>query len=112
MLTVPVVKVTELNGAQLDYWVGRAEGHFDYGTDLIGANTTAPFSTDWAHGGPIIEREEIGLERHSDAWSAQTGGWPGKQFVSTEGTTPLIAAMRCYVASKFGTEVPSEAPGL
>ena len=26
------------------------------------------------------------------------------------GETPLIAAMRCYVASKFGDEVPDECP--
>jgi len=71
-------------------------------------------STDWAHGGPIIERERIAVVHYSDRWGAHI--WPGSEtWIDTdvyeadgEGATPLIAAMRAYVASKFGNEVPNE----
>jgi len=66
-------------------------------------------STNWAQGGPIIEREKIGtLWEARNVWSASTK-WddPAKVFY---GKTKLIAAMRCYVASKLGDniEVPKE----
>ena len=56
--------------------------------------------TNWAHGGPIIEREVIGVFPTHGGWAA------GLQ----SGPTPLIAAMRCYVASRLGDEV--EVPDL
>lgn len=67
-------------------------------------NSTYSPSTDWSQGGPIIEREGISLE-----WS----GWGGdeqwlayiKHDDEFKGPTPLIAAMRCYVASHLGDEV-------
>lgn len=66
----------------------------------------AKYSTDWAQGGPIIEREEIGSFHyihgfHGPTWSASIG--PGG--FQQDGPTLLIAAMRCYVASKLGDEV-------
>jgi len=71
----------------------------------ITATTAEPYSTDWAQGGPIIEKEEIQLSSspHSEGywWYAQCMG-STKEFA---GPTPLIAAMRCYVASKLGDEV-------
>lgn len=75
-----------------------------------------PYSEQWSQGGPIIERE--GIEINVRNWSPSPGcRLPGKYewsarlcFVrQTEckqfGPTPLIAAMRCYVASKLGDEV-------
>jgi len=59
----------------------------------------------WQDGGPIIEREGIALYLYgNNEWNAHIGG---KESV---GPTPLIAAMRCYVASHFGdeVEVPNE----
>ena len=62
-------------------------------------------STNWSQGGPIIERERINLEPFSningEQWSAD-GEW--------DSPTPLVAAMRCYVASKLGDaiEIPEE----
>jgi len=70
-------------------------------------------STDWAQGGPILERQEIELHK----WGIE--GWMAKdtnyQFLNTPaesavfakayGPTPLIAAMRCFVASKLGDEI-------
>ncbi|XAE52839.1 DUF2591 domain-containing protein [Burkholderia arboris] len=76
-------------------------------------------STDWLHGGPIIARERIAYAQISPyfraslgAWEAWTDGMVAQGEFSGEavgyGDTQLIAAMRAYVASKFGEEVPSE----
>ena len=63
-------------------------------------------SSDWAQGGPIIERERLNL-RASGAgdWVASTHDVSHPDRVVQYGPTPLIAAMRCYVASKLGDEV-------
>jgi hypothetical protein len=61
-------------------------------------------STDWALGGTIIEREKISLWARGDEWAAESFT-PNEQGHEETGTTPLIAAMRCYVASKLGDEV-------
>lgn len=59
------------------------------------------FSSDWAKGGPIIEREGIFVGPHGHHPNGIA--WKGKARYN--GPTPLIAAMRCYVASKLGDEV-------
>ena len=38
------------------------------------------------------------------AWISPSAYWMSKRFIS-EGETRLIAAMRCFVASKLGDEV-------
>ena len=60
-------------------------------------------STDWAQGGPIIEREQIELcfTAVLDTWYAQPNDMDSV-CQRKKGSTPLIAAMRCYVASKQG----------
>lgn len=59
-------------------------------------------STDWSQGGPIIERESISVCPASDApWMACDSQGKNRHT----GPTPLIAAMRCFVASKLGNEV-------
>jgi hypothetical protein len=67
-------------------------------------------STDWSQGGPIIDRELIAvcLDEDGDTWRAW---YPMRQGIEDgTGPTPLIAAMRCFVASKLGdtVEVPDE----
>jgi len=59
----------------------------------------------WYQGGPIIEREGLTLTHQASQWAAQTD-----DDVFAHGPTPLIAAMRCYVASKLGDEcdIPDE----
>lgn len=65
-------------------------------------------SRDWRDGGPIIEQNEIGLIRHySGEWQSGMPKWPRSRYMS--GTTPLVAAMRAYVASRYGDEVPDAA---
>lgn len=62
------------------------------------------YSTDWAQGGPIIDRLHIRTE-----WSALWSCWLAHDLrhagLAFPGATRLIAAMRCYVASKLGDEV-------
>ena len=63
--------------------------------------------TDWWKGGPIIEREKIDVIHTGDAAKCEGRVWDEKlqKFKSSYGNTPLVAAMRCYVASKLGDEV-------
>jgi hypothetical protein len=100
------MKTSELEGAALDWAVAKALG---YESDCI--SDEWKYSTNWAQGGPIIERERIqvspGLPHDDHPWSAVLYDY---MFVEDMdcwmgGPTPLIAAMRCYVASKLGDEV-------
>jgi hypothetical protein len=104
------MKTNELTGHALDWAVAKCEGGVG-DNQLIGAWYTP--STDWSQGGPIIEREGIGLDQYADypQWQAFTPA-PEQQSGQAvcNGPTPLIAAMRCYVASKLGddTDLPKE----
>lgn len=65
-------------------------------------------SVSWMHGGPIIDREGI-LNGPSPfpggEFAAGIGSeWSNCKHISL-GPTPLIAAMRCFVASKMGDEI-------
>lgn len=60
------------------------------------------YSREWVHGGPIIESERIVLHLSGDGWCAMVGGEYGPL---AEGSTALIAAMRAFVASRFGDTV-------
>ena len=101
------IKTSELTGAALDWAVAKCEGHTD-GKDFAwyyDRRNTFNFSTVWAQGGPIIEREAIQItpDEYKGTWTAyMTNG--GEPYECT-GQTPLEAAMRCYVASKLGDEV-------
>lgn len=62
----------------------------------------------WHTCGPIIERESISVVRQGDnpEWVASVYNYPEDDWhLHTEGDTPLIAAMRCFVASKLGEEI-------
>ena len=112
------IKTNELTGAALDWAVAKCEGieltNGCYNRLLVdgrmsrGQEMLAPYnpSTDWAQGGPIIEREELSSLKcyNHNEWGCLNGE------VFCEGPTPLIAAMRCYVASKLGDyiDIPEE----
>ena len=127
------IKTSELTGAALDWAVGVAEGmqwqsddpevglyhrrDYQYSNDRLvlrdldydtmddwGLTLYSP-STDWAQGGPIIERKHITIrvDIRGGKWVAFLDG--GRVTARMTGTTPLIAAMRCYVASKLGDEI-------
>ena len=97
------IKTSELQGAALDWAVAKCEGAVYHGP------AWTKYSTDWAQGGPIIEREWVDLHCVNDSlWEAECPA-PGG-LAMQNGPTPLVAAMRCYVASKLGDdiEIPEE----
>ncbi|WP_051481572.1 phage protein NinX family protein [Paraburkholderia nodosa] len=118
------MKVRELICDPLDIWVCRAELEEFSGQRLDASvmaalkaklGTGLPYwpSRDWLTGGAIIARERIAVIPEGDEWVAlwHPESWPSG-VVSTDGPamtgpTALIAAMRCYVASKYGDEVPA-----
>ena len=62
-------------------------------------------STQWKRGGPFIDRVKIdlGYSKRDDDWMA--GITVGTKRFEYTGDTPLVAAMRCYVASVLGSEI-------
>lgn len=112
------IEVSEASGTVLDWMVAKCEG-FDY-TRLDDGKWSADVfqpSTNWAHGGPIIEREGCFPSRYYGAAESrskvyQASAYNGS-YAYAQGPTPLIAAMRCYVTSKLGdtVEVPVELIG-
>ena len=61
-------------------------------------------STDWGQCGPLLEKHSISLERRHDGWWAASCRYnyadePRFLHLAHE---PLVAAMRCLVATKFG----------
>lgn len=62
-------------------------------------------STNWAQGGPIIDRNGIATERKIIEGTTEHEWKAYVPYIHAYGPTPLIAAMRCYVASKLGDEV-------
>lgn len=127
MTTVPT---SQLQGAALDWAVAKCEAlpvalHSTGAIYLIdtpwGDKTRvkwlAEFSPTrhWAQGGPIIERELIDIQSKFNSGSSivPEGQWYWQASTVNEddvaywldGPTPLVAAMRCYVASKLGDDV-------
>jgi len=106
------MKTSDLIGPALDWAVATAQGHDVgfrkgpnvYWIQLFGYSNPYNPSTDWSQGGPIIEREAIRTKPESPYWEAETYTDDGERFVGVGGTL-LIAAMRCYCASKLGDEV-------
>lgn len=124
------MKTSELTGAALDWAVAKIQGavqvsegehagllHWPspkFGPQPAWSLRAPTYSTDWAQGGPVIEREGIAFARY-EYENADDQRWRadyldgGSYFSSLDlifsGPTPLIAAMRCFVASKLGDEV-------
>lgn len=124
------IKITEATTTQIDYLVAKEEGY----TDWCGETESflAPRKTyGWVglcelnyctvpnQGMPILEREKITLSPndpkavdYSEPWSAYYRDliFDGCEGYFAVGPTPLIAAMRCFLASKLGdtVEIPEE----
>jgi hypothetical protein len=116
------MKTNELTGSALDWAVATCleiKVTFDsWGVYYIGKvvrdddglGCPMPFepSTDWAQGGPIIESEEMTLSHspYDHVFYGRSRPWCAEKKGRIEyGPTPLIAAMRCYVASKLGNDI-------
>jgi hypothetical protein len=124
------IKTSDLIGPALDWAVAKCEGpdsvascYYDDDQPLWLEEAPIPEwkpSTDWSQGGPIIERERIDVTWHIDHWTAMW--WADNSGMAKDqaqrfkhnrqhsGPTPLVAAMRCYVASKLGgiIDIPEE----
>ncbi len=97
------IKTSGLEKAALYWAVAKCEGAPEYLLDKPwrASELLEHYSTDWSQGGPIIEREKLVVGFVGTEWSACQFDGNNCKF----GPTPLIAAMRCYVASKLGDEV-------
>ena len=110
------IKTTELQGPALDWAVANCEGELSqHGGQVHLVESKVRFyedtldiqyapSTNWAQGGPIIERQRISTQTTEDYWDADLTTESGA-FIQSIGDTPLVAAMRAYVASQLGGEV-------
>lgn len=116
------MKTSELIGLPLDWAVFKA-GHkgaeLHYFVDdpfkkepwlLINGLCEMPLhgytpTADWHQGGSIIESYRITIQFDGDGIRCDLTTDDGGFFVGFDESSPLIAAMRCYVASKLGDEV-------
>jgi hypothetical protein len=94
------VKINELNGVPLDWAVTKALGYnHDYRPKTPEHWGMHGWATKWEQGGPIIQEWCIGLEYaemgSENDWCAFCGT---SSTVACGGPTPLIAAMRAFVA--------------
>jgi len=104
------MRTAELTGAELDCWVEKClnpEEKIFFNVDgwtLRWHRLPRPFSTDWSQGGPLVQIHRIMLVPHmlDGTWRAYIGG------TGREGPDALVAAMRAFVASRYGDEVPDE----
>ena len=100
------IKTAEAKDAALDWLVTKCEGNTNGWCGMVVSRPMSYIfrpSTDWAQGGPIIEREGISINSHLDGHEWFARDYWGMNEQADE--KPLIAAMRCYVASKLGDEV-------
>lgn len=111
-----IIETCKLTGVALDWAVAQCEdirvSICNSGTSsylwlppehrLRGISVYRP-STEWSQGGPIIEREGFDLARIDATcwWAHEDANTKNMQY----GSTLLIAAMRCYVVSKFCAEI-------
>ena len=121
------IRTKDLIGPALDWAVAKAEDNEDCRdpyvtrtrdgmetyvkvTTFSGYETDWEPSVDWSQAGPIIEREKITLDYDYDGqglslWTARKCAFDGTLLWAESGDSPLIAAMRCFVASRLGDEV-------
>lgn len=103
------IKTSELNDLALNFTVAKLLNPQSADEDLIyhvQCDKPLNYSTDWAQGGPIIEREEIDVVfRPGDKLPGFWDAYSKYAYDGFSSPTPLVAAMRCYVASELGDEV-------
>ncbi len=107
------VKTAELSGDKLDYFTAVAIGEknpqicLGGGCVVSNAHTLHRFypSSEWQHGGPLIEKYNISISDCDGEWVASIMNDDGDYDALVNGARPLIAACRAVVASKLGDEV-------
>lgn len=114
------VKTAELIGLALNWAVAVGEGkNITFMRNDDGSLFPQPvwadgiqrldYDSSWNLSGPIIERERISFAYEPSLLYEDKHRWKAIGQMSDRGheygPTPLIAAMRCYVAFKLGDEV-------
>ena len=96
---------SNLTGRALDYAVALARGH-DVAVTSRSIVIRGPdpyfcplYHKDWAEAGPIIEWKRVNITFTPKGCVADNAS------AMQSGPTPLIAGMRCVVASELGDEV-------
>lgn len=116
------MKVANLDDCHLAYWVAIAENltPFIMGRFCATVEATAGSAplmkdakclgyayepqTNWGQGGPLLEKYAVTLYPYLDGlgWYAHACNGRGTRM---EGPSPLLAAMRSIVATKYGKDV-------
>lgn len=134
MTDIAQVRVSELEGAALDYWVARAEGHKpsfpdleaefpavllweDYGCMLphgeYGNEYEFSPSQDWNDAGPLFDKFALSFDPLLGGGIQATARMKDGQIilpVSMSGNDYLVAACRAIIAATFGATVPAQEP--
>ena len=106
-----LVKTRNLTDIAIEWAVAKSEGYDVYipafadrpWLQIRTVNGVFPcpkWATDWLQAGIIIERERFIIEPWGLGWVASVS-----RCILHHGPTPMVAAMRCFVSSKFGDEV-------
>jgi hypothetical protein len=110
-MNTKTIQVSNLTGPALDWAVAKIEGtNHTLAPTAENPNKFFTFAAnycgEWAMGGPIIEREcmEFDYDEETQMYSCYNG------INGERGKTHLIAAMRCFCASKLGdtADIPEE----
>lgn len=115
------MKVNELTGTDLDYWVAKAKRWTDYPDDSVERGKywhldSEPFgrillkscwipTISWGQCGPLIEQFGITLYKENQGYSAMGDKMSDPQM---EGDTPQEAICRAVVASVYGGGIVNE----
>lgn len=132
-----MMKIAELDGELLNDWCARANGWWKVQDEsgqwhwmsqtlkgnslMIKCEDFRP-TTDFAQGGPLLERGKISVEAPLDiGHDIPHVAWSGSHFKTNddgkrvpvhshvqEGYGYLRAGMRCWIAKNFGFEVPDK----
>lgn len=100
-----------LNYMLLDYLVAQCEGvgHWNKPEKFLSRYNASMsfcrFHRDWAMTGEIIEREKIDISHDEGVWYGDMPTESAHIYLSSFADSPLVAALRCYVASKLGDTV-------
>lgn len=95
------VQTSDLTGLALDLAVARCEGECLAPQNWHLHN----YSSSWEKTGPLIERLEIDLKAIGDGQWQASNVFDDLAFRHFVGPTPLVAALRCYVAMRLGEAV-------
>jgi len=95
------MQTSELSGAALDWAVAKCEGEClaPQCWHLYG------YGSSWEKTGRLIERFEIDLKSIGEGVWQASNVFDDLAFRHFVGPTPIVAALRCYVAMRLGEEV-------